>query len=240
MTWAEADAGAEALDYIAQIRAEVQAMAPILREHGRAAPVAACPGWDVGDVVGHLGEVHRWATEIVRTGEQCATGWAPPSEVEELALWFESGADVLCETLEETDPERSCWTFGYPPARAGFWRRRQTFEAAVHGFDVADATGSPFTLPPAMASRGVAEVTTFMFPRQVAMGRTPPLASPVDLRVTDTGETWRVGDAGESQAEIAGPAVALLLMLWQRRHDPVERTGDQAALAAFDVARLTP
>ncbi len=240
MTWAEADAGADGLDYVAQIRAEVRAMAAILREHGRAAAVEACPGWDVGDVVGHLGEVHRWATEIVRTGEPCDREGTPPSEVDEHLPWFESGADALCRTLEDTDPERACWTFGFPPARAGLWRRRQVFETAVHHFDIADATGTSFELSPAMASRGVAEVTTFMFPRQVAMGRTPPLASPVDLRVTDTGEVWRLGDAGDPQAEIAGAATALLLMIWQRRHGPLERTGDQAALAAFDAARLTP
>lgn len=239
MTWADTDPGGADAGYVDQVRADVAAMAAILREHGPDAPVPACPGWNVGDVVGHLGDVHRWATEIVQTGDDCSTEWTPPGG-DALLPWFESGAAALCQTLDEVDPERPCWTFGRPPGRAGFWRRRQAFEAAVHHFDVAYATGTPFDLSPAMAARGVTEVVSFMYPRQVAMGRTAPLSHPVRLRATDTGETWVVGESGVPQAEISGTASGLLLMLWGRGLDQVARTGDTASLSAFDSVKPTP
>jgi uncharacterized protein (TIGR03083 family) len=239
VTWADTDPGGAEAGYVDQIRAEVTAIAAILRAHGPDAPVLACPGWNVGDVVGHLGDVHRWATEVVRTGADCATEWTPP-EGDALLPWFESGAATLCQPLDEVDPEHPCWTFGRPPGRAGFWRRRQAFEAVVHHFDVAHATGTPFDLSPAIAARGVTEVVSFMYPRQVAMERTAALALPVRLRATDTSDTWVVGEPGEPRAEVAGPATSLLLMLWRRPADHVTRTGDGVSLSAFDSLSPTP
>jgi uncharacterized protein (TIGR03083 family) len=183
--------------------------------------------------------VHRWATEIVRTGEAVEREEHPPATAQ-LRSWFDAGAHALCQALEDTDPERPCWTFGFPPARAGFWRRRQAFETAVHHFDVAHATGTPFELDPSMAARGVTEVVTFTYPRQVALERTPSLAQSVRLRATDAGDAWTLGSSVEPRAEIAGPAVALLLMLWGRTHEPLTRSGDAAALAAFDATAITP
>jgi uncharacterized protein (TIGR03083 family) len=241
MSWASTDAGGEGLPYVEQIRADVIAIADALRADGMAAGVAHCPGWTVGHVVQHLGEVHRWATEIVRTGAPASfEEREPPASVHTLAGWFEEGAAILCRTLDDVDPERSCWTFGFPPERAGFWRRRQAYETAVHGFDVAAATGRPFTIDPAMAAHGVAEVATFMFPRQVALERTPALTAPVELRITDTGEAWPLGGPGAPAARISGTAIDLLLMLWGRPHGPVERSGAEGALAAFDAAVLVP
>jgi uncharacterized protein (TIGR03083 family) len=241
MSWATTDVGGEALLYVEQIRADVAVIAAAVRSDGMAAAVDHCPGWTVAHVVQHLGEVHRWATEVVRTGAPASFDERePPASVDTLVGWFEEGAATLCRTLDETDPERACWTFGFPPERAGFWRRRQAYETAVHCFDVVVPTGHPFLLDPAMAAHGVAEVATFMFPRQVALERTPALHASIELRTTDTGDVWSLGDSGAGAAQISGRAVDLLLMLWGRPHDAVERTGDPDALAAFDAAVLVP
>lgn len=241
MSWAATDAAGADLPYVEQIRTDAAAIAGALRAHGPGAPVEHCPGWSVGHAVQHLGEVHRWATAIVRTGEPTPFDEQPPPDsVDVLTASFVAGADALCRMLDAVDPERPCWTFGFPPARAGFWRRRQAYETAVHGFDVAAATGRPFTLAPAMAAHGVTEVVDFMFPRQVALERTAPLRQPVQLRATDTHDAWTVGEPGEHQAEISGPARELLLLLWGRPHDAVARAGDRGALAAFDAAVLVP
>jgi len=239
MSWADAEPAGAGAGYVDQIRMDAAAMTAILAEHGPDAPVLACPGWGVGDVVGHLGEVHRWATEIVRTGEACPRDWPPPTGAD-LLPWFEAGAVALCRALDEVDPERPCWTFDRPPGRAGFWRRRQAFETAVHHYDVAHATGTPFDLPPAVAALGVTEVLAFMYPRQVALERTRFTARPVRLRATDTGDTWVFGEGGDPQAELSGTASAVLLMLWGRAVDQVARTGDPASLDAFDSVTPTP
>jgi uncharacterized protein (TIGR03083 family) len=241
MTWAETDVGGEGLPYVEQIRADAAVIAEALRGHGLHAVVEHCPGWTVAHAVQHLGEVHRWAAEVVRTGAVAPFEERdPPESVDVLCAWFEDGAATLCRTLDEADPEQPCWTFGFPPERAGFWRRRQAYETTVHRFDVVAATGTPYDLAPAMAAHGVTEVATFMFPRQVALQRTPPLTAPVELRATDTGGTWRMGEPGPPTAEVGGRAIDLLLMLWGRPHGAVERTGDPVSLAAFDAAVLVP
>ncbi|MDQ1628357.1 MAG: hypothetical protein QOI54_2101 [Actinomycetota bacterium] len=210
-------------------------------------PVPSCPGWLVRDLVGHLGSVHRWATEVVRTGG-VARPPEPPSEDAQLAPWFAQGAAGLTTTLAGADPSAGCWTFA-PPHRVGFWSRRQLHETTVHRWDLEAALGRDSGLDPRLAADGIDEVVTMFFPRQVRLGREAPLTDVLALVDNATGRRWVLaGDGttdvdGTPDATVTGDAADLLLLLWQRHSlddGAVGADGSREAAERVLSARLTP
>ncbi|MDT7550175.1 MAG: hypothetical protein QOE84_2569 [Actinomycetota bacterium] len=231
-------AAAPDIDDLAQLRAEVDGVSAVLARAALSEPVAGCPGWTVRELVEHLGGVHRWATQIVQTGAPQQAD--EPSGIADLPGWFDEGATELIRTLVASDPEAACWSF--TAARtAGFWRRRQALETAVHRWDAERALGEPGPIDSGLAAAGVTEVVELMTPRQVRMGRIPPLVAGLELRATDTGATWQLG---ESQvASVAATAEQLLLLLWHRIDpaDPRVRTdGDRETADAVLRLALAP
>jgi uncharacterized protein (TIGR03083 family) len=217
------------IDYLAQLRSEAGAVLAVLDRADGGEAVAACPGWDLRDLVLHLGCVHRWASEIVRTGSPAPMREA--QDVVDLAPWFASGADELIGQLSVADPNAPCWSFTRD-RRVGFWSRRQALETAVHRWDAERAVGEPGSIDPVLAADGVAEVVSVMTPRQVAMERIPRLPVTVLLHSTDTGEDWILGE-GRPTAGVEATAESLLLLLWHRLDagDPRVRTTGDAAQA---------
>ena len=140
-----------------------------------------------------------------------------------------TGAAELCDALSSGDPHGECWTFGFPPEQLWFWSRRQALETAVHRVDIELSHGPAAPIPSWLAADGIDEVVTSLFPRQIALERSPNLSGQVLLAPTDT-ETrstpFSVGISGGSTAELRGPTQDLLLRLWKR---PIathrERTG---------------
>jgi uncharacterized protein (TIGR03083 family) len=127
----------------------------------------------------------------------------------------------LLAVLRDTDPERPCWNFVHGAGTAAFWTRRQTLEAAIHRWDAEEAIGAPLGFPEAVAVAGISEVVDDLFPRQVALARTAPLSAPVRLRAIDLAREWTLASerrlvSADMVAEVAGPADALLLLLWRR------------------------
>lgn len=220
--------------YLAHLRSDTDAVLAVLGAEDLTQPVAACPGWTLRELVVHLGSVHRWATQIVRTGE-------PQREqehaVSELAPWFADGAQALIETLAAADPDAPCWSFTRD-RRVGFWHRRQALETVVHRWDAQRAVGQPAPIDPALAADGVAEVVKLMTPRQLALERIPPLPATVLLHATDTGDDWMLGD-GRPSAGVEASAESLLLLLWHRMDpaDPrVRTTGDAEQVLRLALA----
>lgn len=222
-------------DRLAHLRADVDAILAVLRTADLTEPVAACPGWTLRALVEHLGSVHRWATEIVRT--RSFVDLTQQTGVNDLPRWFAEGADALIATLAAADPAAECWSFTRD-RRVGFWWRRQALETVVHRWDAERAIGEPGPIDAALAADGVAEVVKLMTPRQIAMERIPPLATTVLLKATDTGDEWVLGD-GRPTAGVEAPAELLLLLLWHRVEagDPrVRTTGDAEQVLRLALA----
>jgi uncharacterized protein (TIGR03083 family) len=183
--------------------------------------VSHCPGWRVRDLVGHLGGVHRWATEIVRSGDHSTDADRPSDD--DLPAWFDEGAEILVRTLRAADPARPCWTLA-PPNNVGFWSRRQAQETMVHRWDLATALGRPAEIAPSLAADGIDEAVGVLFPRQVRLRRMPPLTDVVAVVDTDSGRRWILAGDGTSSAgagavadaTVSGDATTLLLVLWKR------------------------
>jgi len=231
--------------YLASLERDAAAFVALLREAEPDAAVPDCPGWQVADLAGHLGGVHRWARDAVLTG---SPGDEPtgPRERGDLVAWFSDGAALLLDTLTTTDPDTECWTFGPRPRTVSFWVRRQPHETAMHLRDLHRALGVQASLDPAFAADGVDEVVTVFFPRQVRLGRTPPLTAGVRLVATDVGASWVLaGDGTDAEAAydatVSGAAEDLLLWLWRRTGGASLATaGDVSAVDAARATALTP
>jgi hypothetical protein len=96
------------IDHLAHLRADADAVLAALRVGSLSSVVASCPGWTLRDLVLHLGGVHRWARQIVLTGE---VQQQEEYEIDDVAGWFAEGADRLLEVLAAADPAEDCWSF---------------------------------------------------------------------------------------------------------------------------------
>lgn len=213
------------------------------------AEVPTCPAWTVATLVGHVGQVHRFALQQLHAepGADLVLERGPaPTEHATLLAWFAEGAERLVESLAATDPaeHRPNWA-GAPTSH--FWFRRMAHEMAVHRVDLETAFGDARPVDAELAVDGVNEFA------EVFLGRVDPARlggdRTVHLHATDDdveGE-WvlTLGDEviscvqAHEKSDVAarGPASDLLLALWNRRSaDDLEVFGDRALLDDFLAA----
>jgi uncharacterized protein (TIGR03083 family) len=124
-------------------------LADAARRAGLDAPVPACSGWQVRDLLAHIGYVHRWAAGYV-AGQRMEPE-STPAETEllrqapsgpELLGWYRDGHAELVRTLRKAAPDTQCWTFLPAPSPLAFWARRQAHETAIHRADAEQAAGA--------------------------------------------------------------------------------------------------
>ena len=218
-------------DLLAHLRREADATLAALQGADWDAPVAACPGWALRDLVQHTGTIHRWALgrALGRPRER-----DEPDGDEGLAAWFAEGAARLHAGLAAADPDAPCQGFE-EPATVGFWVRRQAHETTMHRVDAQwAALGRADAVPADLALDGLAEVAEVFVPRQVALGRMPALTRGLLLEAP---EGW-VALHGPDPHAVRGSASDLLCALWRRPADV--RPDDPDAWRAALAAGLTP
>jgi uncharacterized protein (TIGR03083 family) len=145
--------------------------------------VPTCPGWQVRDLVRHVGGVHRWAASFVRDGRTDPADppelsfFAEPPADETLLDWFREGHAALVAALGAADPAVKCWTFMPAPSPLAFWARRQAHETAVHRVDAQSAAGAVTEVPADLAADGCAELLEgFVVRRPRRFTADPPVA----------------------------------------------------------------
>lgn len=206
-----------------------------------AVPVPTCPEWTVRDLVAHVGQEHRWAADVVRTGRPLAVPDPREQEVpEDWASWLHAGARQLIDVVG--DGAASVWTYlGARPAR--FWLRRMLHDTAVHHADLA---GRAPVIPADLAEDAVDEVLGFVAAPGAAAVK-PALAElrgdgqTLSLRPRDrtpwqitrgpAGPTWRRGD-DDADVTVTATARDLLLIVTRRLppDDPQVAIGGDRAL----------
>jgi uncharacterized protein (TIGR03083 family) len=228
--------------YLQHLTDAVGAFAAVLDTGDLAATVPGCAPWCLTDLTHHLGGIHRWArTAIVEGRAGSETADDAPTGRDALASWFREGADALVGTLRETDADATCWTFGPRPRVAAFWFRRMAHETTMHARDAAAAQGDGRPYGAEFALDGVDEIVTMFLPRQIRLGRIPPLPAALAVEPVEGGR-WVLGE-GPPAATVSGPAEALLLLLWHRvpLDDPrLTVAGDRVAGEAVLAQALTP
>jgi uncharacterized protein (TIGR03083 family) len=213
-------------------------------------PVPSCPGWNIGDLIWHVGGVHRFWAQIA--GRQLLD----PDEVEQdarpadadLPAWYDEGLAQLLETLGSADQDTLVWSWASPdPVPVRWIDRRMAQETAVHRWDGQGAVGAAEPIAADIAADGIDE---FLFgfvgsdPSTLADG-----AETVRFETSDTGNAWvarvahgmldvrpaeRASSLVEVEATARGSASDVLLVLWRRRRlDTLEVSGDPAAIARF-------
>jgi uncharacterized protein (TIGR03083 family) len=159
-----------------------------------------------------------------------------------LVEWFRDGHQRLVEVLSKADDTLECWSFLPAPFPRAFWARRQAHETAIHGADVASASGERIDFRTDFAVDGIDELLLGFFARRGGRLLADP-ARTLALRATDAGPgdawTMRIGpqgrevDRGDAHGDllIEAPASDIYQLLWNRRGtDGLELTGDQAVL----------
>jgi len=242
--------------YCTEIVAQADAMAGALVGADLTTPVPSCPGWDVGQLVRHLGGGQRWAATIVRTHAtepppddhfRTVEGGGDPAV---LGPWLSESARELADALRSVGPDAEPWT---PVAgrTSSFYARRFTHETVMHRADAALALGAPYDLADDLAIDAVDEWMELgslpemldFYPERRALlgpGRTVHLHAtdtPADAHaewVVDLTETlaWRRAHQKAAVA-VRGPLTELLLVIYGRRSPTagsVEVLGDDAWL----------
>jgi uncharacterized protein (TIGR03083 family) len=256
----------EAGYHIDRLRREGALLAESAARAGLGAAVPACPGWQVRDLLAHVGYVHRWATRYVAERH---TAWIDRLSEDEILAgkpaddalpgWFADGHAALARALAQADPGLTCWTFLPAPSPLAFWARRQAHETTVHRIDAqqaaaAQGNGQVATgeadLPARFAVDGIDELIMGFLGRDAERGpwRCPPGVLGVHAAGGEGGVThWRVVSGqdrgtvargeGPADCDVTGPAAELYLLLWNRLPATgLEVRGDSGLLAAFGEA----
>jgi uncharacterized protein (TIGR03083 family) len=242
---------------------EIVAQTDLLRSQIEGAdlktPVSSCPGWNLGQLLRHLGGGHRWAETIVRT-----RATQPPSDEQvrdvlgytdedpaALGAWLAEGATQLANALRAAGPDAEMWT-AVPGQTPVFWARRFTHETVIHRADATLAIGAEFTVEQDVALDAVDEWMELgslpqlfeVHPEKrelLGPGRTlhfhatdtaPEAAAEWLMDLTGDAIVWR--RAHEKAAVAArGPLTDLLLIVygrWPARGERIEILGDAELL----------
>ncbi|MCM6773914.1 maleylpyruvate isomerase family mycothiol-dependent enzyme [Nocardia sp. CDC159] len=226
-----------------EIGAQTELLAATVAEADLTAAVPSCPGWNLGQLLRHVGGVHRWVETVVakRSSDPVDDDLVNDLSVYELdptaaIAWVREGADRLLHALHDAGPGLRVWTPA-GPGSTEFWVRHALHETALHRADAAETLHRPFEL--------TADVAADCFEEWLDNARSPeaylpdpPLLGPgrtlafhvpdghgwlVDL--TGPEPTWRRGRA-TAAASVTGAITDLLLFVYNRPHR-VEITGDE-------------
>lgn len=244
---AELDDADHGLDHIGSTERDTLRLAEAA-EGDMTAGVAACPGWNVADLVWHLREVQWfWGTIVAgRLPEPPDEALRPPraGDPDQLLRDLRDGVATMASAFRAADPSAPCWTWA-PQKDVAFVLRHQAQEAAVHRWDAQAAAGRPEPLDARIAADAVSEF--LQFSTGWVLEGTAPLPGPVRLESTDTGDRWTVledaqralrfsadGDGEDPLTTVRGTASALLLGLYRRgEKDDLRIAGDPAGWPAL-------
>jgi uncharacterized protein (TIGR03083 family) len=226
--------------YLAAIRDNAQLLVAAAERAGLDAPVPTCPDWDIADLLGHIGRVHRWAAS--NTMRPPDAEFARPDveipDPSDRVAWVRAGASELVAALDRPADDPA-WTW-MPPHTVGFWQRRQAHETAMHRVDAQSATGAAEPIEAALAADGIDEWLEIV---GNTPWRQPPTGAGESLHFhcTDVDGEWlvrRTSDGVEvervhAKGDVAARGTASDLLCWLQGRGGVDRLevfGDVALL----------
>ncbi len=235
-------------EYLATFAAENARFISAAQVSGFAAPVASCPGWNVGDLVFHVGKVQRWFHYMLETNGADPKGSpraAKPETDANMVEWFHEGAEAIENYLADVSDTEPVWSF--TGGDAGRWaKRRQAQELLVHRFDAELAGGVVSAADATMCADGVDELLTIFVPR---LKEKAQLTGTIHFHCTDTDGEWMLTpqatgievtrEHGKGDVALRASAQVLLQVVWRRMSvdeaiaGGAEVFGNRGALDAF-------
>jgi uncharacterized protein (TIGR03083 family) len=243
--------------HVTAVGQEAKLLAEAAGQSGLDTDVPTCPGWDIRELLRHLGMIHLWAAghvtevhegfwhahaDLTEFWPDLAVFWP---EAEKLIDWYLETNANLVNALESAPLDVESWissSWEPRPSPVGTWARPQAHEAAIHRFDAQIAAGIASEFDPAFASDGIDEILAGMAPRRmefrIASART------MVVRATDTDDRWclTIGPEGISTTRtdgvadvvLSGEAADLYMAVWNRGDDSnISVTGDHELLDAW-------
>lgn len=247
-------------DYCSAIVGQTDALCADIEGADLTRPVPSCPGWNVGQVLRHLGGGQRWAADMVRTQ---ASERLPDHHFRDLSAfatedarvvgpWLAERAVELADALRTAGPDGPVDTWPIPGGSVKFYARRFTHETAIHRADAVLALGLPFAIEQPIALDAIDEwmelgALPMHFEIHPSMRDLLGPGRTLHLHATDTppevGAEWVVDLTGEALAwrraheksavAVRGPVTDLLLLIYRRRpvsSDAFEILGDRPLL----------
>ena len=235
-------------EYLATFAAENARFISAAQVSGLNAPVARCPGWNVGDLVFHVGKVQRWFHYMLETNGADPKGSpraAKPETDANMVEWFREGAEAIENYLAGVSDTEPVWSF--TGGDAGRWaKRRQAQELLVHRFDAELAGGVVSAADATMCADGVDELLTIFVPR---LKEKAQLTGTIHFHCTDTDGEWMLTpqatgievtrEHGKGDVALRASAQVLLQVVWRRMSvdeaiaGGAEVFGNRGALDAF-------
>jgi uncharacterized protein (TIGR03083 family) len=224
------------VDFRAALIDETEAFGELIRNADPSTPVPTCPDWTLKQLFRHVGRGNRWSAQIVadRRAEPLdpreVRDGKPPDDPDAAIDWFNAGARLLLDAVDDVGADTQVWTF-IGPRPAQWWIRRRVHEATVHRVDAALALGADYPLAPEVAADGITEWLERVAVQ--ANAESSPLAAgqTLHLHATDEGlgtvGEWTITgghdgitwshEHGKGTAAVRGPAKDLLLAVVRRK-----------------------
>ena len=213
------------LDYLTAIRDESAAFYAAADSADPDARVPSCPEWSVRDLVQHLAEVHYfWALLVEKsvTDLSALDGVEHPTPAagyRDLVAQGREMTDRLIAALTDADPSTKVWSWAKQDDVA-FILRHQVQEAAIHRWDIENATRVASPIAPEIADDSIDEFLRISLPSR---NEWKPGIDVVHIHATDTGSDWLLEPSGNVEARggsadvtLSAPASDLLLALYRR------------------------
>jgi uncharacterized protein (TIGR03083 family) len=216
-------------------------------------PVGSCPGWEVKDVIGHLGSVYAWAAGAVAGGgERPGPMESAPEDNDGLLSWFVQNRDELLASFVGRAEDDKAWVFvSASPQTVGWWARRQALESLVHRYDVETGAGVDVSpIDPELAVEGCDEYLSQFLPRILARNPVPALVGTFHVHATDAAGEWSLDfsepgltrrEHSKADTAVRGPAAGLYLWMWNRltpEEAGLEAFGDDSVVSAWREVQM--
>jgi uncharacterized protein (TIGR03083 family) len=192
--------------HIGELRTNGELLAAAADRAGLDRAIPPCPGWQMRDLLQHIGMVHRWAAANVTrangramTDDEQREAVGPYPADAQLTGWFRDGHAALVRALAAAGPDVPCWTFLPAPSPLAFWARRQAHETTIHRVDAESADGAITPVAAPLAADGIDELLTGFAPRARYRLRADPPRT-LAVHATDTGTGSAAAGAGAPQA----------------------------------------
>ena len=206
--------------------------------------IKECPGWNVNDLMAHIGRVFGAVTSVIESKsiERPTAPFPTPPESNQRE-WAMSNFSNLFEAINETDPDTPLWTWGRDQ-NMRFFIRRMTHETLLHMRDAESVIGEFITVDGDVACDGIDEYIDGAL--QHSMNPQKEFLYPngsIHLHRTDGEGEWLIEPNGneiivsrehaKGDVAVRGSAISLLLYLWGRSPQDLEIFGEPELAKAW-------